>query len=276
MAEPKTLLQCGREELVTTPCATSSCSAILDGRTVPAVTPQHAVVFLRQEEEGPFVPFYHSSSITLREVQEQFHVSSVLECDQGGNVHPRAVAFESPSDVLRSGCHYIARRDVKNEEGLNRVTFRSRIMVKEYDLEQHSPAAGATPCNAVGGHPIPLHLRHGGTPYPVRGAMLPSGDPNEVIGKEHWCTSGITLPGVKRKRDETVMAGTETPSMRFIPFTADIDGCGQDTLVTMDVLRRLCHGDLEEQRAECERKHRETERLLEGARRLLFVDDDDD
>lgn len=98
-------------------------------------------VFLREEGGTTFMPVFHQSSVTLRDLAEEFNVSSVLECDAHGNVQPRAVAFDSPSDVLHSGRHYIARRDAKLETGSSYVTFKGKIFVKEYELEHPTPPA---------------------------------------------------------------------------------------------------------------------------------------
>jgi hypothetical protein len=96
-------------------------------------------VFLREEGGTTFVPVYHQSSVTLRDLAEEFNISSVLECDAQGNVQPRAVAFDSPSDILHSGRHYIARRDARAEMGSSYVTFKGKICVKEYELEHPTP-----------------------------------------------------------------------------------------------------------------------------------------
>lgn len=100
-----------------------------------------ATVFLREEGSTTFVPVYHQSSVTLRDLAEEFSISSVLECDAQGNVQPRAVAFDSPSDILHSGRHYIARRDARAETGNSYVTFKGKIFVKEYELEHPTPPA---------------------------------------------------------------------------------------------------------------------------------------
>lgn len=100
-----------------------------------------ATVFLREEGCPTFVPVYHQSSVTLRDLAEEFSISSVLECDAQGNVQPRAVAFDSPSDILHSGRHYIARRDARAETGSSYVTFKGKIFVKEYELEHPTPPA---------------------------------------------------------------------------------------------------------------------------------------
>ncbi|GET88709.1 hypothetical protein, conserved [Leishmania tarentolae] len=105
------------------------------------VPPTGTTLFLREEGSGTFVPVYHQSSVTLRDLAEEFNISSVLECDAHGNVQPRAVAFDSPSDVLHSGRHYIARRDARAEAGNSYVTFRGKILVKEYELEHPTPPA---------------------------------------------------------------------------------------------------------------------------------------
>ncbi|KPA84037.1 hypothetical protein ABB37_02168 [Leptomonas pyrrhocoris] len=98
-------------------------------------------VLLREEGGTTFMPVHHQSSITLRDLAEEFNISSVLECDAEGNVQPRAVAFDSPSDILHSGRHYIARRDAKAEAGNSYVTFKGKICVKEYELEHPTPPA---------------------------------------------------------------------------------------------------------------------------------------
>lgn len=94
------------------------------------------IVFLRTNEEPKpdlfFVP--NSHSITLKDLAEEYNISSVIECDTNGAVQPRAVAFDSPSDVLHSGHHYIARRDAKVDNGGSRVTFKGKILVQEFDL----------------------------------------------------------------------------------------------------------------------------------------------
>ncbi|CBZ27197.1 conserved hypothetical protein [Leishmania mexicana MHOM/GT/2001/U1103] len=105
------------------------------------VPPTGTTLFLREEGSRTFVPVYHQSSVTLRDLAEEFNISSVLECDAHGNVQPRAVAFDSPSDVLHSGRHYIARRDARAEAGNSYVTFRGKILVKEYELEHPTPPA---------------------------------------------------------------------------------------------------------------------------------------
>lgn len=99
-----------------------------------------AVIFLREEGARTFVPMCRSHSVTLRELADDLGVSSVLECDAEGNVFPRAVAFDSPSDVLHSGHHYIVRRDAAAESGESRVTFRAKITVQEYELDHATPS----------------------------------------------------------------------------------------------------------------------------------------
>ncbi|KAG5504374.1 hypothetical protein JKF63_04825 [Porcisia hertigi] len=103
--------------------------------------PTGTTLFLREEGNCTFVSVHHQSSVTLRDLAEEFNISSVLECDAHGNVQPRAVAFDSPSDVLHSGRHYIARRDARAEAGNSYVTFRGKILVKEYELEHPTPPA---------------------------------------------------------------------------------------------------------------------------------------
>ncbi|CCW65363.1 unnamed protein product [Phytomonas sp. EM1] len=100
-----------------------------------------AVVFIRDAESDKeqFLPIYHHHSITLRDLAEEFNISSVLECDAQGSVQPRTVALDSPSDILHAGRHYIAHCDAKSEAGASRVTFRGRIVVKEYELDHSTP-----------------------------------------------------------------------------------------------------------------------------------------
>ncbi|EPY25028.1 hypothetical protein STCU_06879 [Strigomonas culicis] len=126
------------------------------------------IVFLRTNEVSKpdlfFVP--NSHSITLKDLVEEYNISSVIECDTNGAVQPRAVAFDSPSDVLRSGHHYIARRDARVDNGGSRVTFKGKILVQEFDLptppQSHfasnapSFTSDVTPMPMVGGVPAPL------------------------------------------------------------------------------------------------------------------------
>ncbi|CCW68293.1 unnamed protein product [Phytomonas sp. Hart1] len=112
-----------------------------------AITPKGgAVVFLRDAESDKeqFLPIYHPHSITLRDLAEEFNISSVLECDAEGSIQPRTVALDSPSDILHAGRHYIAHRDARSEAGANRVTFRGRIVVKEYELDHPTPISSGT------------------------------------------------------------------------------------------------------------------------------------
>lgn len=220
--------------------------------STPLEEAPQAVVFLREEGEGPFVPFYHNRSITLREVQEEFHISSVLECDPGGTVLPRAVAFESPSDVLRSGRHYIARRDWQQEEGVNRVTFRSKILVKEYDLD--TPGSG-TPSSMSSS----AHVHRPLTPLPKRRQNTSL----VLMEKENV---GLQGRG-KRGREE------EAPNLRFIPFTADVDGSGKQRMVTLEMLRELCD-NVTAQEAAFQQTHDESKSILSSARRL-FVEEEE-
>lgn len=216
------------------------------------------MVFLREEEEGPFVPFYHERSITLREIQETFHVSSVLECDQGGYVHPRAVAFDSPSDVLRSGRHYVARKDSRmaDQQGGNRVTFKSKILVKEYDLE-----ADKTPSTVASSSPPSGSLARSVTPYrPLTARCENTGG---LLG-------GVHTPGAKRQREDE--EPVPSASLRFIPFSADLDGSGRTALVTVDVLRELCRERVQEERYH--QQHAHAEKLLSSARQLFIQEEE--
>ncbi|KPI88351.1 hypothetical protein ABL78_2525 [Leptomonas seymouri] len=147
-------------------------------------------VFLRVEDGANFMPVHHQSSITLRDLAEEFNVSSVLECDARGNVQPRTVAFDSPSDVLHSGRHYIARRDVKAEAGNSSVTFKGKIVVKEYELE----------------HPTPPTNRPGHT-VSIAEMRRNQGAPDEV---SRWKPATTPFVG-KRHRQEALDMNEEGP-----------------------------------------------------------------
>lgn len=212
-------------------------------------------------------------SVTLGELAEDLAVSSVLECDENGIVPPRAVAFDSPSDVLHSGKYYIARRDVLADASENRVTFRGKIQVQEYELE----------------HTITPSLQAVGAPTSRDLLATPS---SSAIDKENPSTIRVLSLSstVDRKRtrtedelvnkntaarlgDLTHLSNTRTDSkaaVRYTPFEADLDGSGTSVLVTLDTLRVLCQ-NLDAQEAHFAQKHNEAEGLLESARRVLFT-----
>ncbi|KAG5478850.1 hypothetical protein CUR178_05430 [Leishmania enriettii] len=166
------------------PAATSAASDYGSNRSVmqTSLLPTGTTLFLREEGSRTFVPVYHQSSVTLRDLAEEFNISSVLECDAHGNVQPRAIALDSPSDVLHSGRHYIARRDARAEAGNSYVTFRGKILVKEYELEHPTPLASrgiktlTTAGDDVGSasHAHKTHALSAATPFPEKRSMRQS------------------------------------------------------------------------------------------------------
>lgn len=189
-----------------------------------------AVIFLREADGAPgdgFLPLFHHQSITLRELAEEYNISSVLECDARGAVQPRAVAFDSPSDVLHSGRHYIARRDAKDGDGANRVTFRGKILVKEYDLENHTTPSGVGRAANQGHHQ--QQQRRGfqpGTPYIGR---RPDSDVGNDVddGEEEGGKDGTDRrnPSTKRPRNGDEENGKAT--VLQVPYQA-----GSSSLLT--------------------------------------------
>nr|CAJ2473682.1 unnamed protein product [Leishmania braziliensis] len=172
------------------------------------VPPTGTTLFLREEGSRTFVPVYHQSSVTLRDLAEEFNVSSVLECDAHGNVQPRAVAFDSPSDVLHSGRHYIARRDARAEAGNSYVTFRGKILVKEYELEHATPPTGHNikTTTMAGNRAESTFLAHethsvsAATPFHDRRSLHQGMERN----KESYAASGLAAwtPGLRRDDNE--------------------------------------------------------------------------
>lgn len=160
-------------------------------------------LFLREEGSRTFLPVHHQSSITLRDLAEEFNVSSVVECDAQGNVQPRAVAFDSPSDVLHSGRHYIARRDARTEAGGSYVTFRGKILVKEYELEHPTtPASRAATTAAPGAENgnATAHSQPGtrtapaGTPLPAKRRVQEAMERNEAGSAAGACSGCSPAP----------------------------------------------------------------------------------
>ncbi|CAD2219174.1 hypothetical protein ADEAN_000666700 [Angomonas deanei] len=218
-----------------------------------------AVIFIREEGDPNFFPIRHGCSVTLQELAEEYNISSVLECDSDGRVPPRAVAYDSPSDVLHIGKHYVARRDANAES--SRVTFRGKILVQEYELP---------------------------TPECSRGMMMSSAQRNKENGGN---ATTIGQPDLKRPRPEeegekasaTVLLDTTNRPVQggegkssqggtttsFVPFTGDLHGDGKTAEVTLEDLHKLCAGWEEESR-ENEAKHRKAQEILESTRRVLF------
>ncbi|KAG5478655.1 hypothetical protein LSCM1_06059 [Leishmania martiniquensis] len=170
------------------------------------VPPTGTTLFLREEGSRTFLPVYHQSSVTLRDLAEEFNISSVLECDAHGNVQPRAVALESPSDVLHSGRHYIARRDARAEAGNSYVTFRGKILVKEYELEHPTPPAGRSiKTGTTAGHDVEnasvaheAHPPSAATPFPDKRRMRDAMERNE----ESYAVSAIAACTPAPLRDQ--------------------------------------------------------------------------
>ncbi|KAG5478441.1 hypothetical protein LSCM4_04674 [Leishmania orientalis] len=206
-----------------------------------SVLPTGTTLFLREEGSRAFVPVYHQSSVTLRDLAEEFNISSVLECDAHGNVQPRAVALDSPSDVLHSGRHYIARRDARAEAGNSYVTFRGKILVKEYELEHPTPPASRNiktvtiAGDGVGSasHAHETHTLSAATPFPekrsIRQSMESSEESGEVSGlaactpaplRDHSEENRLTISRAlalsserKRPREDTSRTGAEGAAM---------------------------------------------------------------
>ncbi|KAG5501215.1 hypothetical protein JIQ42_06214 [Leishmania sp. Namibia] len=221
------------------PAAASAASDYGSNRSVmqTSVLPTGTTLFLREEGSRTFVPVYHQSSVTLRDLAEELNISSVLECDAHGNVQPRAVALDSPSDVLHSGRHYIARRDARAEAGNSYVTFRGKILVKEYELEHPTPPASRnTKTVTIAGdgvgsayHAHETQTLSAATPFPekrsMRQSMESSEESGEVTGlavctpvplRDHSEENRLTISRAlalsserKRPREDTSRTGAE-------------------------------------------------------------------
>lgn len=199
-----------------------------------------------------------------------------MECDASGSVHPRAVTFESPSDVLRSGGYYIAKQDVRRLQLHHQaggppslllppprnVTFRSRILVKEFEMEtlDGTPKSGETP-------PHPHRLSTSNTPSDpnVSFSLLSSRNANHA--EEEAALEKYQRR--KRERTDTTKKGSPPP-VRFVPFMIDMDGSGQKTLLTFEMIQKWsAPKEIKARKEAFEKRHALAESVIRSAKDLV-------
>ncbi|KAG8341153.1 hypothetical protein TRVL_08020 [Trypanosoma vivax] len=235
------------------PAAVASGTAIANNKDSNSETTQNAT---RNSVSPCPVPIRINDSITMRELAEEYCVTSVIECDAAGRAKPRVVALDSPHDVLHSGKYYIARRDVKRLGATPRVAFSSKIVVSEFDsaravahanemnenkitaVEGSSDKDGAGPANAVR---VPAAPRKRGASE-VGTVSDSDNDIEDLLNEASECV--------------------------FVPFVGDLYNDGCEKLVQLSDVKKLCENvDLNE--AEFRARHARAQAILDGARNLL-------
>lgn len=110
-------------------------SAVADGRiTVSSAADSHG-----------FVKVTRQGSLTLEELQNEFGISSVLECDSTGTMLSRTMVMDSPAQILARGKHYVVRKDHNDAIAMTKTDGRGTNNhfygngAKDYDRLNHSP-----------------------------------------------------------------------------------------------------------------------------------------
>lgn len=99
-------------------------------------------VYLRDEgTERDVKRVTRAGSFTLQQLHDECDVTTVMECDDRGVPLPRGVTLSNPSDILRTGRHYICR---KGPKPLSCVTFNSHVTVQEFALTPDPRAASSS------------------------------------------------------------------------------------------------------------------------------------
>nr|CCD13378.1 unnamed protein product [Trypanosoma congolense IL3000] len=202
----------------------------------------------RAKEAGSLsAPLLINNSIALQDLPAEYNVSTVVECDASGHVQPRAVALDSPNDVLHHGRYYIPRRDIKNLARKSRVTFRGNVSIREFDAT-----------SAV-------------VPYEEnRAAHI--GNTDMVPG-----LVGCDMQSYKRKRECAVVEvgegndifdGISVKNYRFVPFMGDLYNDGRQAMIQLQDVKNFCES-VELDVVEFNERHTRAERMLAEAKRLL-------
>ncbi|ORC89251.1 uncharacterized protein TM35_000132550 [Trypanosoma theileri] len=234
-------------------------------------------VFIREENSttAGFVPIRFNGNITVRELAEEYCITSLIECDATGSVQPRAVALDSPFDILHGGKYYIARRDVK-EVGLSpRVTFRGKIIVEEFDAD-HAVAARENDENTLHST-VPAAAETSTT----TSMMMMSGNSVKKMGMtrkrrerddddDDWndgMGEGVGEKGKDEdKSDENINGNTHM----FVPFVGDLYDDGNERLIQLKDVKRLCE-NVESDEAEFRARHDRAETILKEVKELLVA-----
>ncbi|KAH9593370.1 hypothetical protein LSM04_001773 [Trypanosoma melophagium] len=231
--------------------------------------PTAAAVLLREENDttAGFVPVRFTGNITVRELAEEYCITSLLECDSTGCVQPRAVALDSPLDILHSGKYYIPRRDVKQFCRSPRVTFRGKIIVEEFDAD-----------HVVAGRESNENCPHSTAILP---AAAETAATTTLMSSDSVEKTKMTTTRKRRERDDDIENGEEKDkdgddkvetisanTHMFAPFVGDLYDDGNERLIQLKDAKRLCE-NVESDEAEFRARHDRAKRILEEAKQLL-------
>ncbi|AAZ13049.1 uncharacterized protein TEOVI_000080500 [Trypanosoma equiperdum] len=212
--------------------------------------PSPATLFIHEntnyngrEAGAACVPMRVNDSITVQQLADEYCITSVVECDATGSVQPRAVALDSPLDVLHGGKYYIARRDVKHFAREPRVTFRGKVTVREFNA--------------------------------THGVIGREGETNANRGQAVAADPVGVAPSRKRpEREEDLFdSGTRTEiyakEYEFVPFVGDLYNDGRNGMIHLKDVKKLCESvDLDE--VEFRARHVQAEKILTHAKQLLL------
>lgn len=183
-----------------------------------STAPSGATVFLRGETGHDVLPLRHRSSLTLRDLVENHNISSVLECDAERKVRPRAVVLDSPSDVLHSGKYYIARRDAMAEARGSCVTFRGKILVKEYELEHPTPLPSSHSEDSSVASCVPVVAN---TPFSLHGYTDDMETGCTTARSSHSFTDNMQTPAPLQQQLQAVMDEDMPGISRALSLSSD-------------------------------------------------------
>ncbi|KEG12055.1 hypothetical protein DQ04_02041070 [Trypanosoma grayi] len=223
--------------------------------------PAGAIVFLRDGDAptSTCAPIALNGSVTMRELAEEYCISSVLECDATGCVQPRAVALDSPLDTLHGGKYYIARRDLPRVRRSPRVAFRGKITVEEFEADH----AVTTQQKENYGLPAvaAIHFTR-----KVSRKRQQRDEDGEGENEDHY---------KKETEDDDDDAGLmydniEAATHTFAPFVGDLYGDGREELIQLKDIHRLCE-NVESDEAEFFARHAQANRVLFEAKKALLL-----
>ncbi|RNF16125.1 hypothetical protein TcG_06706 [Trypanosoma cruzi] len=246
----------------------------MDGSTKPS---SGVALFLCDEDAHTpaFAPIQLHGDITLKELAEEYCITSVLECDSTGCVQPRAVALDSPLDTLRGGKYYIARRDLPRVGCSPRVTFRGKITVEEFEAdhvlgrqqqgkekENYGPVALSASTTTAGNSIAPIKSA-------TRKRLRRDEESNDDDDEDGY-EKGTNIDGDDTDDDGVNMSDVmDVARCEFVPFVGDLYGDGREAMIRLEDAKRLCE-NVESDELMFAARHAEAEEILAEAKRVLL------
>ncbi|RNF27610.1 uncharacterized protein Tco025E_00171 [Trypanosoma conorhini] len=236
----------------------------------PQSSSNSVALFIRDADATApaFAPIQVNGDVTLQELAEEYCISSVLECDSTGCVQPRAVALDSPLDILRGGRYYIARRDLQRVGRSPRVTFRGKITVEEFEAD-----------HALGQQQQQWKENDVSATLPVSPTRAPAAvaapmHPTKRNRRERDEGCGDADGGGSRREVEgddegNIFEGLDVSRCTFVPFLGDLYGDGRETMIQLADVKPLCE-NVEGDELMFAERHAQAEEVLAGAKRMLL------